>query len=170
MSKILICALSIGMITSCEKKSKDFSIIPELKWSDYEFEIVGDPADNRRNLILKTDFTDLDGDIGLRPQDIPTDSCNFSAYNFFIRYFEKVQGEYKEILPADPCLPFHVVLPYLTPLGQNKVLEGEINLAFSYLAFPKNSNVDSVRFEFQLKDRAGHLSNIAYSPSIYVEP
>lgn len=166
-SKIAICLLAVMLATACRKDPDQFSEIPHVEWREAELEVVGNPQDNRRNLILKVYFNDRDGDIGVAPGSTP-DSCDYSDYNLFIHYFEKVGNSYEEILPTDSCLPFHVILPDLTPQGQNKVLEGEINNTFSYFAFPRNPGVDSVKFEVQLKDRAGHMSNIAYSPAIFI--
>ncbi len=167
-SKIYILSFSFLLLASCGKDADKFDIVPYVEWRGYEIEVIGDPGDNRKNIILQLYFTDRDGDIGLRQENIPTDSCNTDNYSLFIKYFEKVGGSFREIVPVDSCQPFHNHLPYLTPDGQNKVLEGDINAAFSYLAFPKNPGVDSVKFEVYIKDRANHVSNIAYSPSIFI--
>lgn len=167
-SKIVTLAFSTLLFTQCGKDADKFDIIPSVEWRGHEIEVIGDPSDNRKNIILKVYFTDRDGDIGLTQSQIPTDSCNKDNYSLFIKYFEKVGSAYREIAPADSCQPFHNHLPYLTPEGQNKVLEGEIKAAFSYLAFPQNPGVDSVKFEIYIKDRANHVSNIAYSPAIFI--
>lgn len=166
--KLSISLFSLLLFVQCGKDADKFNVIPHLEWRGYEIEVIGDPSDNRRNIILKVYFTDRDGDIGLRQSEIPTDSCNTTNYSLFIKYFEKVGNSYEEVLPPDTCQPFHNHLPYLTPEGQNKVLEGDINTAFSYLAFPKNLGVDSVKFELYIKDRSNHISNIAYSPAIFI--
>ncbi len=167
-SKLSISFFSILLFVQCGKDADKFNVIPHVEWRGHEIEIIGDPSDNRKNIILKIYFTDRDGDIGLPQSEIPADSCNTKNYSLFIKYFEKVGGSFREISPADTCQPFHNHLPYLTPDGQNKVLEGEINAAFSYLAFPKNPGVDSVKFEVYIKDRANHISNIATSPAIFI--
>lgn len=149
-------------IYSCRKTNTNgFEDTPYLEWREAEVET---DASNRKSIILKVYFNDRDGDVGT---DNPSsDSCNTESYNLFVRYFEKVGTSYEEVLPADSCSPFHSNLPDLTPEGQNKVLEGVVNSAFSYLGYPQNASADSIKFELQLKDRAGNLSNIAYSPPI----
>ncbi len=167
-SKIVICLfLLAGLAGGCEDPSDGFDIVPHLEWRGSELITVGNPQDNRRNMILKLYFNDRDGDIGTQPASNP-DTCDQESYNLFIRYFEKTGSSYTEILPRDTCQPFHNILPYLTPEGQNKVLEGEINATFSFFAFPKNAGVDSVKFEVQLRDRANHYSNIVSSPAIFI--
>lgn len=152
-------------IFSCRKAS-DFPNTPDLTWIAHE--IQDEAATNRRSIQLHVFFTDGDGDIGL-PEGQPYDTCDKDGYNLQISYYEKVGGSFVEILPQDPCLPFHNIIPEIE-VGQNKVLEGDLYTTFSYLSYPENPNVDSVRFELVLVDRAGNRSDIAASPSIFIPP
>lgn len=168
LSKILFCPLlAILLLQGCGK-GKKFNTTPHLEWRGAE---IVDSEGNRREILLTTYFTDGDGDIGRETTDSP---CDVDSYDFLIRYFEKVNGSFKEIqpksmTPPDDCQPFHNVLPNITPEGQNKTLEGELTVTFSYLGFPQNgSQVDSVRFELQLVDRGGHKSEVVTSPSIFI--
>lgn len=167
-SKIALSFVALVLLTQCGKDPDDFSIVPQAEWRGHEIEIIGNPTDNRKNIILQLYFTDRDGDIGIQDDQVSTIPCDFSTYSLFIKYFEKVGNSFVEVMPQDSCQPFHSNLPYLTPEGQNKVLEGDIFSSFSYLAFPKNLGVDSVKFEIQLRDRANHISNVVYSPAISI--
>lgn len=169
--KISLCLLALALF-SC-KDTERFSDRPYLEWREAEFGFIGDSIDNRRILRLQLYFTDGDGDVGSETNN--ADTCNLNNYqafldnyDFFIYYFERVNGEYQAIPPADSCLPFHNILPDLTPRGQNKTLEGDIISPFDYANFPQNNGVDSIRFEFELKDRSGKRSPRIYSPAIAV--
>lgn len=169
--KISFCLAALALF-AC-KDTERFTDRPLLEWREAQFGFIGDTVDNRRVLRLQLYFTDGDGDVGSGTSAI--DTCNldnYSAflnnYDLFIYYFERVDGQYLSIPPADSCLPFHNILPNLTPEGQNKTLEGDIITPFDYANFPQNNGVDSIRFELELKDRSGKRSPRVYSPAIAI--
>ncbi len=170
---LLLSGLLIALSTSCEQDQK-FQDTPNLSWRSASFRFLGDSTANRRVVDLKMYFTDGDGDVGREGQS-NSDTCDLANYNeflerydLFIYYYEKVNGQFVEILPADSCFPFHNILPNLMPTGQNKTLEGEITTPFDYANYPQN-NTDSIRFELQLIDRSGKSSPRIMSPSIGVD-
>lgn len=164
----LFTLIVIFVLSSCDDGPK-FDDTPYLEWRDHAFE--RDTSNNNSKVIMTTYFTDGDGDVGREksPYDCETQYNLFiNDFDMFVRYFEKVNGKYLEVFPPDSCLPFHNYLPDLTPEGQNKTLEGEIELRFNYTGLPINAGVDSVKFELQLQDKQDHRSNIAYSPAIFI--
>lgn len=166
--KILFIVFASGVVfTSC-KKDDAFPDTPTLKWEDHEIVSENSTIDE---IVLNLAFTDGDGDIGSDSQG-GFDTCNTANYDLYIRYFEKVDGSFEEVFPKDTanCLYFHQRFPDLMPEGQNKILEGNIFAPFVYLGYPENSNVDSIKFELILKDRAGHESNVVLSPSVFIPP
>lgn len=167
-AKILFATVLAALVfTSC-KKEKVFPDTPALEWEGHEIISENTTIDE---IVLNLAFTDGDGDIGSADQG-GFDTCNAQAYDLFIRYFERVGGNYEEVFPRDTanCLYFHQRFPDLMPEGQNKILEGNIFAPFIYLGYPENSNVDSVKFELTLKDRAGNQSNVVTSPAIAIPP
>lgn len=145
---------------------------PTLEWEEAETRILGDSAANRSVIDITVEFTDGDGDVGSAEED-NNDSCDLQnydqfleRYDLYIYYLEKVNGQLKEIPPTDSCLPFHNILPDLTPEGQNKTLEGTITTPFDYSNFPVNRGVDSIMFELRLEDRVGRSSPRISSPVI----
>ncbi len=159
---LLLIGLIFTSALACEQDQK-FDDIPSLTWRKAEFRFLGDTADNRRVVDLTVYFTDGDGDVG-RADENSSDTCNLAdydrfleRYDLFIYYYERVNGQYREVEPADSCFPFHNILPNLTPKGQNKTLEGEITTPFDYANYPEN-NTDSIRFEILLRDRSGNES------------
>ncbi len=172
ISKVLIAVLLLGTF-ACEQDNK-FGTTPRLQWKSAELRFAGDTIDNRRIFDLKVYFTDGDGNVG-RGDEPGADTCdlnNYQAflnqYDLFIYYYEQVNGSFKEIPPTDSCVPYHNILPNLTPEGQNKTLEGDIITPFEYSNFPVN-NTDSVKFELLLRDRAGNESNRVMSPAIALD-
>ncbi len=169
--------LSIGILfalIACEQDQK-FDDIPNLQWRKASLRYLGDSADNRRVVDLTMYFTDGDGDIG-REGMSSSDTCQLSnydrfleRYDLFIYYYEKVNGQYREIPPIDSCFPFHNILPDLMPEGQNKTLEGDITTPFDYANFPANRNADSIRFELMLIDRSGNKSPRIISDPIAID-
>lgn len=166
--KILLYIFLLTSILASCKKDKTFPDTPGLKWLDHEMVPESGPIDE---IVLSLTFTDGDGDIGSGSENA-YDTCNSQSYDLFIRYFEKVNGNYTEVFPVDTssCLYFHQRLPDITPEGQNKILEGTINAPFVFLGYPSHANVDTIKFEAVLKDRAGNKSNIASSPGIFIPP
>lgn len=164
---VFLCLALLALATACRKGEK-FPDEPHLEWRSYELKDGGQTG--RSSIILTLFFTDGDGDIGFTQEELANmDSCDVD-YNLLINYFEKVNGAFKQIDPVDPCLPFHNLIPDIRQEGQNPTLEGTLSTTFSYLGLPRNPNVDSAKFEFQLIDRSGKKSNIVSSPAIYVDP
>ncbi len=161
--KVTLSFSLLMIIISC-RKNTEFPDIPMLKWKSAK--IVTDEGFIEK-INLTVFFTDGDGDIGREDLD-NLDPCKIESYDFRIKYFEKVNGSFIEIFPRNPCLPFHNIIPNLTPDGQNKTLEGDLTTTFSYLAYPENAGIDSVRFNFQLFDRDGNESNILTTPVIVI--
>jgi len=141
-------------ITSSCRKNKVISDQPTLEYRGYEENTYESGLVD--NFLFELFFTDGDGNVGYVGDITSLDDCDSTSYNLFIRYFEKVDGVYEEVLPADSCSPFHNILPDLTPEGQNKTLEGNIFTNFIYSAYPTSLEVDSVKFEFKLEDRDGN--------------
>lgn len=162
------------LLLACENNNK-FDDQPHLEWREANLRFSGDSIFNRRVFDLTVYFTDGNGDIGRDEEPTLTDTCNLQdyqrfldRYDLFIYYFERINGAYREVGPPDSCLPFHNILPNLTPPGQNKTLEGEIITPFDYANFPTRASVDSVKFELELVDRAGLRSERVSSPALSI--
>ena len=50
-------------------------------------------------------------------------------------------------------------------LGQNKILRGTISVTFLYLFY---SPTDTIKYDFYIKDRALHESNVASTSEIVI--
>ncbi len=115
--------------------------------------------------ILEFSFTDGDGDIGLNSWDTvyPYD------FNLFITYFEKQNGEFKEvpiIVNGDTTIQ-DARIPILNTSGEGKSLKGKIEIEL-FINNPR-SNFDTIRYDAYIKDRALNESNVISTPEIVVK-
>ena len=113
-------------------------------------DILGNPA---KAGILEFYFEDGDGDLGLRqPVEGQIDTTNL----FFTLYY-KEDDAFIEADTSDFNYPSDYRIPYLEREGQNKTLQGLIEITFLYWIFDSN---DTIKYDFYIKDRAGNESNI----------
>jgi hypothetical protein len=153
-----ILLLAIGTLLAACVKEKNFPVEPVIEFKSYNI-ISLDSAD----CYIK--FTDGDGDIGVLDGDtIPDLSMKY--------LYKDTSGKFipYDMLPnttAFDTLFYKFRIPDVTPDGQFKALEGEIRtkLRQSPLYFPSHQ---FVKFEIQIKDRAGHKSNIVTTSEIAV--
>jgi len=148
------------LLASCLKRV-DYPVIPQIK---FESVFLNPNPANQADSIgsVKFSFTDGDGDLGLRPGDTTGDFAQGQPYyyNLFIRYFEKQNGQYVEVVPI---FPFDVRFESLTPSGKDKNLEGEMDVGI--FADP-GTVFDTVRYEMYIVDRELHHSDTIVTPDI----
>lgn len=157
MKKISKIALILLLLTgtsfySCKKKDK-FPAEPEITFKAFE-KFGADSA----HLIIS--FTDGDGDIGLTQSD----TSEPYLFNFFTRYYTKVNGVFVEkVLP----IPLNFRIPILNSSKKSKSLEGDILITFlKPYYFPTLK--DTIQYEIYIKDRALHESNRIRTDEIIV--
>ena len=109
-------------------------------------------------------MTDGDGNVGLeKDQDSPPfDADSPYHHNLWVRYFEKQGDSLVELTDSE----FSVRIPNLTPEGQNKTVEADIEYDIDLT----QAASDSVMFMFTLVDRSLQLSNEVSSEVIYSAP
>ena len=159
-TRILVAAfVGLIFISSCVKQ-EEFSDIPEI--SIRPFVLLFDTGQFAVKGILSFNFQDGDGDIGLSPGDTfpPFNRGGDYYYNLVIRYFEKQDSVYVEIV-LDP--PFSARIPVLNPDYPGKAIKGYIA---DTLIMDPSPTFDTVRFEFFIFDRALNKSNVLTTPDI----
>lgn len=163
-SKIGLFAAAMAVIgfSAC-LPNNDFPDEPILEFKEFKKVPDANGKDDVGILVLK--FTDGDGDVGLGQADTfpPYNVDNIYYYNLFTRYYEKQDGEYVEVV-LDP--PNYFRVPVLTPIGQNKSLEGEIEVEL--LINNPFSSYDTIKFEAWMVDLALHESNVVETGEIVV--
>jgi len=151
--------IGILLLPSCIKQ-EEFSDIPEISYR--QFETVFDTGQFAVRGILTFDFQDGNGDIGLDPGDTfaPYDRGGDYYYNLVIRYFEKRDSVYVEVV-LEP--PFSARIPVLNPDYPGKAIKGFIADTMAMNPAPA---YDTIRLEFFIYDRALNMSNVLTTPDI----
>jgi len=172
-SKVQLAALGLIslLLFSC-KKDNQFPDTPQITF--LAFDQVKDISGKDSSGVLRFTFTDGDGDIGLTPADTfpPYNKGSIYYFNFFISYYEKQNGNWVKIVvpgfpPGSDTLSNNSRMPYITPEGQNKALEGEIQMSL----FTNNpfSPFDTIKYEVTIADRALNRSNQITTREIVLE-
>lgn len=155
---LLFLGVLLAFATYSCKKDKEYPIEPAIEMSSRQ--VYQSPS----KIIIS--FTDGDGDIGLDqgdtldPYNYQEDPFNKYHYNLLLYYFEKQGDEWVEVQTA---VDYFYRVPNITPTGQNKALNGEIEVD---LTLPI-TRPDSIRYDIELIDRALHVSNLLTTPVIY---
>lgn len=162
MSKVKTFILLISFsafVMSC-RKSAIFDERPFVEYRSHTFQM--DNTLNLELLALTIYFTDGDGDVGL------ADSDTLAPYDRSTRFFNNLWVEVYSIKMGEPLdtFIFDGRIPNLTPVGQNKTLEGEIEYRLTIGGFNPG---DSILVGFQLVDRALNVSEKGFSPIIIIE-
>lgn len=149
------------LLPSCIKE-ENYSIIPEI-WYDnmtLVYNSANDPYPSKG--ILAITFQDGDGDIGLRARDTfpPFNKEGEYYYNYVIRYFEKRDTGWAEVI-LNP--PYSARLPMLNMGYEGKPIKG---LIVDTLEMDPAPDFDTIRFEMFIYDRALHKSNVVSTPPI----
>lgn len=134
--------------------------VPYIEFTNFSvfdtIDILGNHAKGGR---LRFYFEDGDGDLGLAE---PTGLINDTT-NLFFTLFRKKEGNMVQAPFNDPLNPSSYRIPFMTRLGQNKILKGTISVTFLYLFY---NPTDTIKYEFYLKDRAEHRSNVTSTSEI----
>jgi hypothetical protein len=138
---------------SCKKIEK-ISARPNITYTSFQIfdttDILGNESKGGR---LKFYFEDGDGDIGLDPPTLPGQD----SVNMFFKLYRITGGDTIPAADNDLLKPSDYRIPYLPRVGQNNVLRGTISVTFLYLFY---SPSDTIQYEFYIKDRASHVSNV----------
>lgn len=163
--------LGILSLGACNPKP-EFPIEPFIRYEGFERKKAVNGTDSAG--VLRLYFTDGDGDMGLQSSDTTGTFAKGSLYyyNFFISYYERQMGQWVRVslpppFPGADTLTNNSRIPFLTPAGQNKQLEGYIDMAlFIYNPF---SPYDTIRYEVSICDRALNRSNQIQTPELVLQ-
>lgn len=151
MKKLIYIIITTSAAFNACVKEKKFPAEPHIEFVKY----VKYGLDSADCIIS---FKDGDGDIGIKQNDTITKN------DFMMKYLYKgTDGEFHPFDYIDTTAVMDTFfisyrIPYLTPDGQYKALDGEIlaKLRVPPLYVPGHS---VVKFEIYIRDRAGHVSN-----------
>ncbi len=163
VSLFLISILILSGITSCFK-NEEYPLEPIISFD--EFIIFGE--NDSAKLIF--DFTDGDGDVGLAASDTlpPFHFDSEYHYNLFIEYYEKndINGwEHGKDFLGEEIVFKYRIKPILSG-SKPKAIKGKIEVSLNIFFNPFSSDSDTIKYRFQLFDRALNKSNWAESNEI----
>ncbi|WP_341228212.1 hypothetical protein [uncultured Arcticibacterium sp.] len=142
-------------LSSCFKEP-DFALTPVINFDSISSQIRLDQDGGltKDSVVVTVYFEDGDGDLGyseIQKEEAVT-SDNF---NYLIKPFRKQNGVFKEF---QPLIPYSGYFPSLSLESKPGPIEGYLSYSIDFFhAFtPK---FDTLKFEIQLKDSSGNLSN-----------
>jgi hypothetical protein len=160
--------LSLAVLTaaySC-KRLEEFAPEPAIKYTGFE-KLFNDTDSIYDRGILKFEFTDGDGNIGLAKGDTfpPFNPGSKYYYNLIVDFFEVRNGVetpvyltfYNAVTQQFDTVFLSARIPLLTPKGSNKSITGEIH--DTLFIYNYNSPYDTLFFKFNIIDRALNESN-----------
>lgn len=170
-TKIQLLLLGIvGLVFYGCIKTQDVPPVPAITYKNF-VKYGKDSAD------MVITFKDGDGDIGANPGDTaPPFNVNGKYYfnMVMVYYYKGTDGNfhrYKDPTAKDSfSVGYHI--PYVTPTGKNKILDGEIRARllspfYPVVGFQKPLH-PVIRFDIYIYDRALHKSNVITTPEILV--
>ncbi len=157
---IIVSVITIIVSLGSCQKIVQLSAIPYIRFNSFAIfdttDILGNQSKGGR---LNFYFEDGDGDLGL---PVPSGG-QADTTNLFFTLYRKIDGVMVPASDNDPLYPSPYTIPYMVRVGQNKNLKGTILVTFLYLFY---SPGDTIKYDFYIKDRALHESNVASTGEI----
>ncbi|MCH2232697.1 MAG: hypothetical protein MK078_00485 [Crocinitomicaceae bacterium] len=156
--------LLLGVLLTACFKAETYPNEPII--SNAQVSISGSTA------ILKFDFTDGDGDIGLSDsqQSAPYDSSSYYHFNLYIEYFESddVLGWVPGQAINGDTIVFTNRLEPISFNGKAKGIKGVMEVEMDPFRNPSSSESDTIKYKVTLIDRALNISNELETGAIVV--
>ncbi len=164
LGKIIV-FFGLGFALSSCFKEPEFSFTPSIEYKDFSKAILLDQflGATKDSIVLNIGFQDGDGDLGLGEEDKQTAQEN-DDFNFIVQPFRKKNGKFEAY---NSLIPLSGYFPLLKTDEKPGPLEGVLSytIEFYHSFTPKN---DTLKFQIQIKDRAGNSSNITETEEIVV--
>ncbi|GHT22473.1 hypothetical protein FACS189430_04300 [Bacteroidia bacterium] len=163
---LVIALFSIGL-WAC-KKNISYSEIPEIHFQKLVMKVY--KADDLGNLLKEAkvtfSFADGDGDLGTFPNtNTKTSMIHYSWMK------KQADGQYIPHIFSSGSASDTLSIPYDKVMDKdeayNKLLKGVIDMKIT-IPYVGAADMDTVRLEFYITDRAEHSSNVAISPDFSV--
>ena len=163
-SRIIVKLIIIyALLCSCSKEG-EFSNIPRIEFKSGKIYKEKDKLGNI-NFVYKADinFWDGDGNMGLNKGDTTGDFDKTKKFyhNIFVSHYEKENGNYIK----KKNISYNGRIPTLRALKPKKSLKGVIEYKIKILSYKS----DTLKFDFQIADRALNLSNTIESPEVILK-
>ncbi len=148
--------------TSCFKEP-DFALTPVISFDSITSDIRLDQfiGSTKDSVVVSIKFQDGDGDLGYNETQKAV-AQNKDDFNYIVRSFRKKNGKFEGF---ETLIPLSGYFPSLKIDSKPGPIEGTLSytIEFFHAFTPKK---DTLKFEIQIKDSAGNLSNVATSDEI----
>jgi len=149
---LILIVLILPFHSGCEK-IKQLPPEPYIEFRQFTMFDTIDPLGNQaKGGLLDFYFEDGDGDLGVLAEQADT-------INLLLTLYYKEEGVFIEADSTDDNRPKGYRIPYMEREGQNKTLQGRIEITFFYYYYTFDLT-DTIKYDFYIKDRAGNESNI----------
>ncbi|MDR3094106.1 MAG: hypothetical protein LBU62_05640 [Bacteroidales bacterium] len=163
---LVIAVFSIGL-WGCEKNTS-YPEIPEIHFQKLVMKVY--KADDLGNLLKEArvtfSFADGDGDLGVIPDT--NDKTSLIHYSWMKK---QADGQYVPHIFSSGSASDTISIPYDEVMNKdeayNKLLKGVIDMKIT-IPYVGVADMDTVRLEFFITDRANHSSNVEISPDFSV--
>jgi hypothetical protein len=148
--------------TSCFKEP-DFALSPEISFDSITSQIRLDQfiGATKDSVVVTIKFQDGDGDLGYNENQkgIAQETDDF---NYLVKSYRRKNGKFEFF---EPLIPLSGYFPSLKTDSKPGPIEGTLSytIEFFHSFTPKD---DTLKFDIQIKDSAGNLSNVATSEEI----
>jgi len=176
---LYVCGILIA--ASCQKKP-EYPVEPSIKMKYLTKDMVEETIPTMVNnewveledsIKIVFEFTDGDGDLGLEDGDTVNnifylDSTNLCRVDDPNQYPVNVNVFITDIRTG--CIRTYS-MPYITPEGIIKAISGDMSILLnSFICRKEIPRVyDTLSYEVQIVDRAGHFSNVIQTQNIYIK-
>jgi len=161
ISFILLFPLLAGF-TGCVKEQQ-YPVVPHIEYGG--FYTIRDVSGKDSIGAVTVSYTDGDGDIGL----FAWDTVEPHKYNFYLKFMQQLDNQLVEVKPVDSSVTFNARIPYLTPVGRNKNIKGDITMTLQLYFARQILQSDTIAFEIYIKDRALNSSNVVQTPLFVIK-
>jgi len=172
----LLCMLgSVGWYLSGCGRIESYSEVPEIHFKKLVFvDSLDALGEILKKAVITFSFIDGDGDLGVRPQEKNPDGTYKPGGGLSRVYYtwhqKKSDGTYEPYQFPEGDVTISSEIPYSSVMdkseAQNQTLKGTIQIKLDTPKKPKE--VDIMRIEFYITDRANHQSNIEYTPDFSI--
>ena len=161
--RILTFLILLAGLSSCFKEP-DFALSPVIEYENYTSDIRLDAflGATKDSVVVTLHFQDGDGDLGL-DEESKAIAQKTDDFNFIVRSFRKVSGQFEEYVPS---FPYSGYFPQLKLDEKPGPIEGTLSYSFPSFIHAFTPKKDTVKFEIQIKDRAGNISNAVETDEI----
>jgi hypothetical protein len=178
MKKFLF-LIGLAFLFSC-KKDEQVSVVPEISFTALNRYVDAAGKDTAIELVFK--IKDGDGDIGFGENEFDK-ACGADNNNLYVKYEELRGNAYapKKLwlqvtdisASCDTTIYFDSVqvafeqrMQYIEPAGNKKSIEADVYYRINGLNLMLLSA--NGRFDFYIRDRANHKSNMVITPGFFI--